>query len=168
MSSTAGISLFSRVVDLNGHAKRPREADTGALTKKVIPAQRAARTLVAMNERVPFPSRIRSHRAVDAETKSDVRDLTRLLPLWPAEIADRTIAGREKLICTIERALRAERKRAKAGHWAYDLARHAALFRAWKRECAALAALRRVHATVQAKGPDVTAGPSSKIESESA
>ena len=41
----------------------------------------------------------------------------------------------------MERALRAERKRGRAGHWAYDLARHAALHRAWIAERAALVAL---------------------------
>ncbi len=121
-----------------------------------------------MNEPVRFNSRIRHHRAVEAACESGAGDLTRLLPLWPAEIADRSIAGREKLIATIERALRAERKRAKAGHWAYDLARHAALFRAWKRECAALIALRRLNASAHAKGLDISAGPPSKSEIESA
>jgi len=120
-----------------------------------------------MNEPVRFNSRIRRHRVVEAASDGGVSDLTRLLPLWPAEIADRSIAGREKLIAAIERALRAERKRAKAGHWAYDLARHAALFRAWKRECAALIALRRLDASAHAKGPDISAGPppNSKIAS---
>jgi hypothetical protein len=65
-------------------------------------------------------------------------ELSRLLPMWPAELADTSREGRLKIIATIERAIRAERRRGRAGHWAYDLARHAALFRLLKCERAAL------------------------------
>ena len=65
-------------------------------------------------------------------------DLARLVPLWPAEIADTSVAGRARLVATLERALKAERRRGRAGHWTYDLARHAALLRAWRRELASL------------------------------
>jgi hypothetical protein len=65
-------------------------------------------------------------------------ELSRLLPLWPAQIDDLSLQGRRRIIATLERALRTERKRGKAGHWAYDLARHAALVKNWKNECAAL------------------------------
>jgi hypothetical protein len=63
-----------------------------------------------------------------------MRELQRLLPLWPAELADRSAEGRRKLMACLRRALREERCRGLAGHWAYDLARHAALFRAYQDE----------------------------------
>lgn len=66
------------------------------------------------------------------------RDLCRLLPVWPAEIEDTSLEGRQRLILKIERALRAERRRGLAGHWTYDLARHAALYDAWQEERASL------------------------------
>ncbi len=71
------------------------------------------------------------------------RDLPRLIPLWPAEISDGSIAARDRLVRKMARALRAERQRGLAGHWAYDLARHAALYRAYQAEKAALADMMR-------------------------
>ncbi|MGQ0456642.1 MAG: hypothetical protein ACT4OU_06235 [Hyphomicrobium sp.] len=69
------------------------------------------------------------------------RELSALLPLWPKDLDDVSVAGRTRVIALMERALRAERRRGRAGHWAYDLARHAALYRAWKLECAELKAM---------------------------
>lgn len=69
------------------------------------------------------------------------RELARLIPLWPSEIADTSREGRTRLIAKLECALKAERRRGRSGHWTYDLARHAALVRIWRRERAALAAL---------------------------
>lgn len=69
------------------------------------------------------------------------RELAALLPLWPKDLDDASVAGRTRVIALMERALRAERRRGRAGHWAYDLARHVALHRAWKLECAELKAL---------------------------
>jgi hypothetical protein len=66
--------------------------------------------------------------------------LARLIPLWPHELADVSPAGRTRLVAKLEAALRAERRRGRAGHWSYDLARHAALLGAWRTERAALAA----------------------------
>ena len=54
-------------------------------------------------------------------------ELARFLPLWPAERADLSPAGRDRIIRLLAKALRHERRRGVAGHWAYDLARHAAL-----------------------------------------
>jgi len=71
------------------------------------------------------------------------RSLPRLLPLWPEQIADTSLAGRRRIIALMQRALRAERCRGRAGHWTYDLARHAALHRAYLRERAALKLLDR-------------------------
>lgn len=61
-------------------------------------------------------------------------DLARLLPLWPHELNDMTTAGREKRIALLRKSLRAERRRGLAGHWTYDLGRHSALLRCYKRE----------------------------------
>jgi hypothetical protein len=66
-----------------------------------------------------------------------LRDLPRLLPAWPAELADKSAEGRRKIIAKLRRALREERRRGLCGHWAYDLARHAGLFRAYQAELAA-------------------------------
>ena len=66
-----------------------------------------------------------------------MRDLQRLLPMWPTEIADESADARRRLMTKLRRALREERRRGLAGHWAYDLARHAALFRAYQTELAA-------------------------------
>lgn len=67
------------------------------------------------------------------------RDLPRLLALWPHEIEDRTEAGRLHLLAKLRRALRAERRRARANHWSYDLNRHLGLLSAYKGELATLA-----------------------------
>lgn len=82
-----------------------------------------------------------AQRALDPEQRC--RELSRLLPLWPLELADVSLAGRRRIVALMERALRAERTRGHAGHWAYDLARHAALHRAWISERAALLVLER-------------------------
>lgn len=68
------------------------------------------------------------------------RDLPRLLALWPQELEDRTDAGRLHLLAKLRRALRAERRRARSGHWSYDLNRHLGLLSAYKGELAELAA----------------------------
>ncbi len=68
-------------------------------------------------------------------------DLPGLLPLWPEELADASVAGRTKLLQMLQRALRAERQRGVGGHWAYDLSRHASLVAALRSERAALSAL---------------------------
>jgi hypothetical protein len=62
------------------------------------------------------------------------RDLPRLLPLWPAELHTATLSEHARLLARLRRALRVERQRGLAGHWAYDLARHAQLLRAYRAE----------------------------------
>lgn len=66
-----------------------------------------------------------------------LRDLPRLLPVWPSEIADISYSGRLALLAKLRKALRAERKRGATGHWSYDLGRHAALRNAYRAEVAA-------------------------------
>lgn len=62
--------------------------------------------------------------------------LMRLLPLWPHEMADRSVTGRRRILALLHRALRAERQRGLAGHWAYDLSRHAQLLAIYRQETA--------------------------------
>jgi hypothetical protein len=62
------------------------------------------------------------------------RDLPRLLPLWPHEIEVSNLAEHARLLARMRRALRLERQRGRAGHWSYDLARHALLLRAYRAE----------------------------------
>ncbi len=99
--------------------------------------------------------RLRSHFGLTYDER--MTELSRLLPMWPAELSDTTREGRLKIIAKIERAIRAERRRGRAGHWAYDLARHAALFRLLKCERAALG---QAHVQPQKrKGPPQADGP---------
>lgn len=78
----------------------------------------------------------------DARTRA----LSRLIPLWPGEIAAADAASAQKVVTTLERALRAERRRGRAGHWSYDMNRHLALARALREERGRLAELRRTTA----------------------
>jgi hypothetical protein len=63
-------------------------------------------------------------------------ELPRILPLWPAELADDSAQGRQLILAKLRRALRAERRRGIAGHWTYDLARHVELLRIYRLELA--------------------------------
>ena len=81
----------------------------------------------------------RSDDAASARKRRD--ELQRILPLWPSEIADLSLTGRRRVVMLLARALREERRRARGGHWAYDLARHAALARLYRSEAHELARL---------------------------
>jgi hypothetical protein len=65
------------------------------------------------------------------------RDLPKLLPLWPSELEVPSQADHARLLAKLRKALRAERQRGLGGHWAYDLARHSQLLRAYRAEVAA-------------------------------
>jgi len=67
-----------------------------------------------------------------APTGRSATELARLIPLWPSELADMSAEGRALLVAKLARALRAERQRGLAGHWTYDLARHAELLNAYR------------------------------------
>jgi hypothetical protein len=71
------------------------------------------------------------------------RDLPRLIALWPHELEDESLEGRRLILAKLRRALRAERCRALAGHWSYDLNRHLGLLSAYKGELAGLRGDRR-------------------------
>ncbi len=64
-------------------------------------------------------------------------ELPRVLPLWPHELDDESAEGRRNIVRKLRRALRAERRRGIAGHWTYDLARHAELVRIYRLELTA-------------------------------
>lgn len=138
---------------LNGGDKSftifPARTSPRGQRKKLSPPPPHGRTLRAMTQ-IPRAngeasksavSRSKDERAsaADAERRAE---LAALLPLWPRELADLSIAGRCHIVKTLERALRGERKRGRAGHWTYDVARHAALLRTYRAECQSLAALR--------------------------
>ncbi len=62
------------------------------------------------------------------------RELGRLVPLWPNEINDTMILGRRRMRRLLMSALRRERQRGIAGHWTYDVSRHAALSKMLRQE----------------------------------
>ena len=53
-----------------------------------------------------------------------IRDLPRLLPLWPEELTDFTLGGRARLVSRLLGHLRRERARGLSGDWSYDISRH--------------------------------------------
>jgi hypothetical protein len=69
------------------------------------------------------------------------QQLPALLKLWPHDLDDYSYPGTLKLAAMLRKALRAERIRARAGHWAYDLNRHLGLIEALKAERSRLRAL---------------------------
>lgn len=64
------------------------------------------------------------------------RDLPGLLAVWPSELSVSDNATHARLLARMRRALRLERQRGLAGHWAYDLNRHALLLHAYRVEVA--------------------------------
>jgi hypothetical protein len=73
-----------------------------------------------------------------------VKQLTKLVGLWPHELQDCTEDGTLHVIALLRKALRGERQRGHAGHWTYDLNRHVALVEALREERARLQILRRL------------------------
>jgi hypothetical protein len=93
---------------------------------------------------VSFPSRKWSRLSCFYPVKGEycrTEQLPRLLKLWPNEVEDYSYPGTLKIAALLRKALRAERIRAHARHWAYDLNRHLGLIEALKAERARLAAL---------------------------
>lgn len=66
------------------------------------------------------------------------RDLPRLIALWPHELEDLSPEGALLVLTKLRQALRAERVRARGGHWSYDLNRHLGLLSAYRAELAQL------------------------------
>ncbi|GJM02809.1 MAG: hypothetical protein DHS20C08_13100 [Rhodomicrobium sp.] len=63
-----------------------------------------------------------------------MKDLPSLIPLWPKQIEDFSEAGTQVIMNKLQSALLAERRRARTGHWAYNLNRHRALLTALEGE----------------------------------
>jgi len=78
---------------------------------------------------------LKTERPPGSDVLTREEELMRLLPLWPHEVADRSPAGRMRLLAVLRRALRAERNRGLAGHWTYDLSRHAQLLAIYRDMC---------------------------------
>ena len=70
-----------------------------------------------------------------------LRDLPRLVALWPDELSDFSIEGRKMLIAKLRATLQRERQRSLDGHWCYDLNRHRALLGCYRSECKQLASM---------------------------
>lgn len=91
---------------------------------------------------MPTPTRLRPKHNIRPDcrdSRANSLELSRLLPLWPHELTDVSIAARENRIALLRRALRAERCRGISGHWTYDLGRHWSLVRCYRFELAAFA-----------------------------
>ena len=67
------------------------------------------------------------------------RDLPKLIRLDLTAGSGLAEASSALVVARLEAALRAERSRARSGHWTYDLNRHIALRQAWVAESARLA-----------------------------
>ena len=71
--------------------------------------------------------------AIKATVKAGVkhydrfRHLPGLIGIDPGVLSGREAISKKVVLARLNRALRAERQRAKSGHWAYDLNRHIAL-----------------------------------------
>ena len=77
-----------------------------------------------------------------AENYERARDLPKLARLDPTDFSADTIEGIETILSRLGRALRAERNRARSGHWTYDLNRHIALRQAYLAESERFEALK--------------------------
>jgi hypothetical protein len=95
-----------------------RSADNADLPRRRAGILRAARSIVDQTLRAGSQAYVRE------------RDLPRLLRIMPQRDRRDTSAELEMIVRLLERALRAERNRARSGHWTYDLNRHIALHQA--------------------------------------
>ena len=77
-----------------------------------------------------------------AEAYDRMRDLPKLIRFDTLVEFGDTAEQVEAIVARLERALRAERNRARSGHWTYDLNRHIALRQAHRAETERLSALR--------------------------
>lgn len=90
----------------------------------------------------------RAGRALDRAVKAGassydrLRDLPGLIRMEPISEAPETAEAIAAILARLERALRAERCRARGGHWTYDLNRHIALRQAYLAEAERLRAIK--------------------------
>jgi len=99
------------------------------------------------------------------------RLLPRLVAVAPADLADVSATGRRRVLDLMMRALRAERRRGRAGHWTYSLARHAGLVEAldaelalWRDEGRAAPRLARAVAARRGRNEDAATGEGRGVE----
>ena len=95
---------------------------------------------------VSLPSANRFHLLCLRPSKDQycrTRQLPQLLKMWPSEVEDYSYPGTLRIAALLRKALRAERRRARASHWAYDLTRHMGLMDALKVERERLKMLER-------------------------
>ena len=71
-----------------------------------------------------------------------MRDLPALIRFDPFGVQRLDEVAAEMIVARLERALRAERQKARSGHWTYDLNRHIALHQAYLAETTRLAAMK--------------------------
>jgi hypothetical protein len=79
----------------------------------------------------------RSQVTVKQRPDNRLRDLSRLLAIWPTEAAaldNNCPTAKRAVIARLHAALRAERRRGQTGHWSYNLTRHLALKAAYQAE----------------------------------
>lgn len=62
------------------------------------------------------------------------RDLPRLMPVWPDDLADKSLAGRTRILAQLEHYARGLRAAALVNAWHYDLARHRQVLAALEHE----------------------------------
>ena len=105
------------------------------MAHNIEPFQRRHFTRRIGNRRRPSGARVAASRLSQRYDRRT--ELARILPLWPHELEDQTLQGRRRVLAKLMSALRAERRRGVAGHWTYDLARHAELLRVYRLELAA-------------------------------
>jgi hypothetical protein len=74
-----------------------------------------------------------------------MRDLPGLIRLDPFAPVPDTADAAKAIVAKLQSALRAERNRARSGHWTYDLNRHIALRQAYLAETGRLAAITDRH-----------------------
>jgi len=88
-----------------------------------------------------------------AENYERRRDVPKLTRLDLANVATETVEEAQAIIALLWRALRAERNRARSGHWTYDLNRHIALRHAYVAETQRLALIKAKGAAVLQRPP---------------
>ena len=91
---------------------------------------------------LPFPIRSKLSCSNTKTEYSRSEQLPRLLKLWPNEVEDYSYLGTLRIAALLQKALRAERRRGRESHWAYDLNRHLGLIDALKHERAHLELLK--------------------------
>jgi Family of unknown function (DUF6477) len=124
-----------------------------------------ARAVVGTRASLAAPGVFDTMSQAGADCYLRARDLPRLVALWPHELLDQSPEGGLHILSKLRRALRAERRRGRAGHWSYELNRHVGLLSAYRGE---LALLRRTsslshkppvagESTSEVEGPDMPA-----------